>query len=152
MILPFIAFFAVLYHSNKKEVVAQGRFIGNLLLFFAPFFLTGIPYYLKNWLITGNPFYPYLFGLFGGVGLDQKISYMLEGMTMYAGMGRGPLDYLLLPVNLSFFADWDLLHFDGVIGPIFLLTIPLLFIVRPIPSVLRNALVFSALLFLFWAS
>lgn len=152
LILPFIAFFAILYSLQKRGDDQQGGLNRNMLLFAVPFLLTGAPYYLKNWVMTGNPFYPYLYGLFGGVGLDSKISYMLEGMTMYAGMGRGILDYLMLPFNLSFLADWDLFRFDGVIGPIFLLTLPLLVWLRPIPSVLKSLLVFSAVLFLFWAS
>lgn len=152
LILPFIAFLAVLWGLHKQGETTGRKLLRSLSLFAVPFFLTGAPYYLKSWIIGGNPFYPYLFGLFGGKGLDKNLSYLLEGMTMHVGMGKGLWDYFLLPLNLSFRAGWDLFKYDGVIGPIFLLTLPLLSLRRPWPLPLKITMIFSGIFFLFWAA
>lgn len=152
LILPFIGFLAVLRVLQQRGEITGKKLVRSLLLFFLPLMLTGAPYYLKSWVITGNPFYPYLFGLFGGAGLDKHLSYLLEGMTMYVGMGKGLLDYLFLPFNLSLRSDWGLFLFDGIIGPVFLLTLPLLVLRRPWPDPLKSIMIFSGLFFLFWAA
>lgn len=123
----------------------------DLFLYGAVTTALGSPFYLKNWFFTGNPFYPFFFGVFGGRGLDADQARLLDLFVQNFGMGRRWIDYLLLPWNLSFRAAFDSVAFDGVIGPVFLFTLP--FAV----GLYRNAaalsiLIFSFVSFLFWAS
>jgi hypothetical protein len=67
-------------------------------------------------------------------------------------MGRNLLDYLLLPWNLSLRAKMDSPEFDGILGPIFLLTLPFLAALRRWDTPLRMILTYALLTFLFWAS
>jgi hypothetical protein len=67
-------------------------------------------------------------------------------------MGRNLLDYLLLPWNLSLRAKMDSIEFDGILGPIFLLTLPFLAALRRWETPVRVVLVYALLTFMFWAS
>ena len=67
-------------------------------------------------------------------------------------MGRVLLDYLLLPWNVSLRAKMDSPQFDGILGPIFLLTLPFLAGLRRWETPVRVILVYALLTFLFWAS
>jgi hypothetical protein len=83
------------------------------------------PWYLKNWLFTGNPVYPFLFG-------GQQ--WDLLRATWYARPGTGiGLDFIALltmPI-VTTLGYRDTNFVDGRIGPLILLLLPLLFIRRP---------------------
>ncbi len=55
------------------------------------------PWYLKNWLLSGNPIYPLVFG---GPGWDRSRLDALMQFLYSFGSQRGPLDYLLLPLRV----------------------------------------------------
>ncbi len=102
----------------------------RLALYAAAAFIAGSPFYLKNWIVMGNPFYPFFYGIFGGRGWDGDQARLYDLFIQNLGMGRNLLDYLLLPWNLSLRAKMDSPQFDGILGPIFLLTLPFLAGVR----------------------
>jgi hypothetical protein len=103
----------------------------RLGLYVAPVLIAGSPFYLKNWIVTGNPFYPFFYGIFGGRGWDGDQARLYDLLIQNLGMGRSLPDYLLLPWNLSIRAKMDSPEFDGILGPIFLLTLPFLAALRP---------------------
>jgi len=73
------------------------------------------PFYLRNLIERGNPFFPVANDLFGGKGWDawQTMAYSIT-LENY-GQGRSPLDYLLLPFRL--FSTTDLrMGFEGSLG------------------------------------
>jgi len=151
LLLPFLGVLGVPWGSRRRGD-ADRQAVRSLALCAVPFFLAGAPFYLKNLVLTGNPFYPFLYGLFGGKGWEPGQAQLYDAFVEHLGMGRGWLDHLLLPWNLSVRAEMDSPRFDGVLGPVFLLTMPLLALARR-PSVpLSCALVFSLFWFLFWAS
>ena len=114
--------------------------------------IAGIPFYLKNWTVMGNPFYPFFYGIFGGRGWDPDQARLYDLFIQNLGMGRNLLDYLLLPWNLSLRAKMDSPEFDGILGPIFLLTLPFLAALRRWETPLRMMLTYALLTFFFWAS
>jgi len=59
--------------------------------------LVGSPWYLKNWLWTGNPVYPFLISPGGDVG--ERVALWLEYMNGF-GAPRTLLGYLSLPLLL----------------------------------------------------
>lgn len=59
--------------------------------------LVGIPWYLKNWFLGGNPVYPLYFG---GLEWPADRVYYLMGWLQSFGMGNNILDYLFLPWNI----------------------------------------------------
>lgn len=151
LLLPFLGVLGVLAASRRREETDR-QALENLLLYLAPVAILGTPFYLKNLVLTGNPFHPFLYGLFGGKGWDAEQAHLYDALVEDLGMGRGWLDYLMLPWNLSLRAEANSPHFDGILGPAFLFTLPFLIGVRQISAPLKAALAFSLLWFLFWTS
>ena len=140
-----ILFFA---HKNKYGVHETIR---SLIVYAVAALVVGSPFYLKNLLVTGNPFFPFLYGIFGGTGWDANQARLYDLFVQNLGMGRDLGAYLLLPWNLSFHAKMDSIAFDGVIGPVFLLILPFLAFVRRGTSLFLIS-GYSFFSFLFWAS
>ena len=69
----------------------------NLLIFGVSAGLVMGTWYIKNWLWTGNPVYPLIFG---GPGWDALESRVLNDYVGTFGTGKTWLDYLLLPFNV----------------------------------------------------
>ncbi|MCS7064961.1 MAG: glycosyltransferase family 39 protein, partial [Fimbriimonadales bacterium] len=69
----------------------------------------GAPGYLRNWLWTGNPVYPFAYELFGGKNWSREQAIAYRGDQLKFGMGREPAQLLTLPWNLTahpfYFAD-----------------------------------------------
>ena len=73
------------------KAIRYGLAFGGLAM------LVALPWYAKNWLLTGNPLYPFVFG-----GLDwdaERLGYLMAYLQSF-GVGRRFVDYLLLPWNL----------------------------------------------------
>ena len=136
--------------SRRKTETLQT--LRLLALYVAAALIAGSPFYLKSWLMTGNPFYPFFYGIFGGRGWDGDQARLYDLFIQNLGMGRNLLDYLLLPWNLSLRAKMDSPQFDGILGPIFLLTLPFLAGLRRWETPVRLLLIYVLLTFLFWAS
>lgn len=84
----------VLWRARRggwRQILANGALFGGVALAVAS------PWYVKNWLLTGNPVYPLFWG---SAGWDAaRLQLLAEHHRIY-GTGRGWLDYLLLPVHL----------------------------------------------------
>jgi 4-amino-4-deoxy-L-arabinose transferase-like glycosyltransferase len=78
-----------------------------------------------NWVTLGNPVYPMAWFLFGGKGWDEARTLSMSLYFDVYGMGRSPLDYLLLPWRLAFSGRFDSIRFDGAMGPFLLLFLAL---------------------------
>ena len=55
------------------------------------------PWYVKNFVLSGNPIYPLVFG---GPGWDCDRLAQLMSFLYGFGTGRAPIDFILLPLNL----------------------------------------------------
>jgi hypothetical protein len=76
------------------------------------------PWYIRNAIFMGNPFYPFVFG---GRYWDSFLAHWYgEAGT---GIGWNPLQLLLLPLNVTL-GNHDITFFDGRIGPLFLILAP----------------------------
>ncbi|MEM7232900.1 MAG: hypothetical protein AAF517_12025 [Planctomycetota bacterium] len=86
------------------------------------------PWYIKNWLATGNPMFPFAFSIFGGLDWDeQRAQVLAASLREWGGGDRSLFGLLLLPwdvtVGSQFFSQAG---FDGVIGVAFLIVLPVL--------------------------
>ncbi len=110
----------------RKKPAQIGR---ELLIFGAAALLPFVPWLVKNWFQTGNPFYPLLGNLFaprsaplpdtasfGGVGIFAKRA-LLYGENLWQILG--------LPLRIFFSGqDDNPQYFDGVLTPILILFLP----------------------------
>ncbi len=88
------------------------------------------PWYMRVWLKTGSPMFPFYAHIWKGSapGWDAERS-ALSGQLMrnYGGANKGIVDYLLTPLHLSLQAQPEIpAYFDGVLGISLLLGLPLL--------------------------
>lgn len=120
-----------------------------LLMFALPAGLVVAPWLIKNWLLTGNPVYPFVFG---GQFWDsyRAAAYAETG----SGIGFNPLAILRLPYDLTIGLE-DASQ-DGQTGPLFLASLPLMLFYtmgrlrHEVPQALKTLLVFALGYYLFW--
>ncbi len=91
---------AVVYVGFTKRkmlrcVVQQAVLVSVIALALA------LPWYLKSYIQTGNPIFPFGYSLFGGKYWTNHVNtrFLLQQFS-FMGIGRTPLDYLLLPLRL----------------------------------------------------
>lgn len=111
------------------------------------FFLA--PWWARNFHYTGNPVAPFFMQVFGGeegINWDSRRAALQFQYYQSFGMGRGLLDFLLLPVNLTFFSETHSLKFDGAIGVLYFSLIPGLFWLRRGPAPAARQVVHLAVL------
>jgi hypothetical protein len=87
------------------------RFIGSS-------FIVAFPWYVRNWVWTGNPVYPFIFG---GPFWDSFRSQVYSGAGTGIGLNMRALLFLPLTVTLGY---RDANFFDGNLGPSFLVFLP----------------------------
>ncbi len=119
-------------------LLCPGRRFRNLFLFVtASAFIAG-GWYLRSWVIAGNPVYPFFSEIFGqGFSFDAGAG---------VGMGNGVVDFLKFGWNLSMHPG----AFGGeILGPLFLLFLPLLLLFMKKPGSRAFYLSFFSVLYIF---
>ncbi len=153
VIVGFIVYFATRY---PQFAARHSPFaIRAVAVFALPALLVAAPWYLKNWVFTGNPVYPFLFDVFGGAQWDS----FRAGWYAAAGTGVGwqPGTLAALPWLLTL-GTRDANYWDGRTGPLLLLFLPLViwaglsrrFAGRPVPAAAKILLVFALAHYLVW--
>ncbi len=97
--------------------------------------LVASPWLIKNWIVTGNPIYPFLFG---GVAWNETRAAWLTWVDR--GYSRNLLDYLALPWLATVLGRSHSAAFDATIGPLLLCLTPLVLLVRRWPRAVRYGL------------
>jgi hypothetical protein len=116
--IKYVGLIAAVVLAATSAVVLARRLNGRLALTFClPAIAVALPWYVKNALLTGNPFYPFVFG-----GLNAAAAGELSATTQTFGYGHGLVDFLLLPARLLAAAK----PFDGgqYLSPLFLIFAP----------------------------
>lgn len=114
--------------------------------------VVGTPWYIKTYVYTGNPVYPYFYEIFGGRNWTAENARIYREAQLAFGMGREPYQLLMSPFNLTFYWNrfFDPLPFVGSPGFVYLAgLIPLLF-VRRLPDVGRWWVLFSLVSLVLW--
>jgi hypothetical protein len=111
--------------------------------------LLASPWYVRNWVASGNPVFPELYGVFGAPAdrWDKITDRGLEAFQAHFGRDRTPWNLLTLPWDLTVHAA----RYGGAVGPLFLLVLPGL-ARRKRPPAVGWLLAFAALYFALWAS
>ncbi len=124
-----LLFFLFVWVSVEQTERGFGKILSNCLLFVAVGALPFLPWLAKNWLQTGNPFFPLLGGFFPGkIGVEgDNASYVSLGVFAKRQLlyGESWWQIVALPLRLFFFGrDDDPQYFDGVLGPSLILLLP----------------------------
>lgn len=78
-----------------------GRGFQSALLVGGIALLVGSPWYIKSFVYTGNPVYPFLYNIFGGKYWSESAAQAYSGAQSVFGMGRSIKSLLLLPWNMT---------------------------------------------------
>ncbi len=117
------------------------------------------PWYVKSYLWTGNPVYPFFYELFDGRYWTAERARLYTNAQHAFGLGRSPLAFLALPWNLTMRARW---FFDQpqvlrpfnlyvfAFGPLLLCLLPTLLLTGPVGAAGRLALLFGLFFGAIW--
>jgi len=137
-LVPLAALLFILWWGRRE----LGATLLRCLVFGGPAVLTALPWYARNWIWTGNPFYPFVFG---GPFWDSFRAQAYSGAGSGIGWNLGAL--LLLPLNATLGAQ-DANYYDGRIGPFLLILLPVglwtLWTARRETPARRSALILTA--------
>lgn len=134
---------------SRRPRGAPGRARRVAVALGIPTLLMAAPWWLKSYLDTGNPVYPFLYDVFGGREWSAELSRQLREYLHGIGMGRGWRDYLLLPFRVAWSGGPGYQRFDGRLGEAWLLLVPLALLVRSAAA--RAYLLCAGLYFGLWA-
>jgi 4-amino-4-deoxy-L-arabinose transferase-like glycosyltransferase len=153
-VTPLIIVGFILWYSVRQASHPTLRpILTNLAAFALPALLVALPWYLKNWLFTGNPIYPFLYNIFGGQFWDSfRADWYAAAGT---GIGWRPGTLLTLPWLLTLGIK-DMNYWDGRTGPLLLLFLPVIiwagfFRQKERPPVVGWLLLYVLVHYLFWA-
>jgi hypothetical protein len=148
--------------SRESRVTAReaggGRLV-PLLGFVAIALVVAAPWYVKTYLWTGNPVYPFFYEVFGGRYWTAARAAEYSAAQQAFGLGGGPLRFLALPWNLTmrpqaFFDQPGALRIFSVLvtvfGPLLLAFVPVLLLAGPVGRPGRLALWFALLYTALW--
>ncbi len=110
--------------AAPEDTPGHGR-LGAALAALAGAVAIGCPWYLRTWVRTGSPVFPFFAHVWpgGAPGWDLERSTMLHVFNaLYGGADKGPLDYLLTPLSLSLTGQREVAaSYEGVLGVSFLI-------------------------------
>jgi hypothetical protein len=114
--------------------------------------LVGLPMYIRNWIVMGNPVYPFLYDWFNGRYWDtyRAVSYAEAG----TGIGFDPIAILRLPYDVIL--GYKDVTQDVQLGPLVLAFLPLLLLVglsrwrKRTPPAVATLLLFALAQYGFW--
>jgi len=134
-ILNMILMLSVVWDKHKQTAA-----LWYGILFFVITAFTASPWYLKNYLQTGNPFYPLFGGFFKSlhyhpiveatsrqtIEKSQQISFFKMREVMY---GESFWETLLIPIRMFFQGkDNSYQYFQGVLNPVLIIFSPFIFL------------------------
>lgn len=134
-ILSMLLMLSVVRDSHKQTAA-----LGYGLLFFIITAFVASPWYLKNYIQTGNPFYPLFGGFFKAlnhqpvqgaayqhaVEKTRHVGFFKMRQVMY---GESVWDTLLIPIRMFFQGkDNSYQYFQGVLNPILIIFSPFVFL------------------------
>ncbi|MBN1586791.1 MAG: glycosyltransferase family 39 protein [Candidatus Omnitrophica bacterium] len=133
--------------NERKSFKETFKLLG---LFLLPALVLGAPWYLKNLAFTGNPIMPFLYSVFGGPDWDAERAALFAQFLRTYGFGTRVPDLLLLPWRLSAYGTEGIAHFDGWIGPGYLLMTPALLGIGRVARPIRFVALYAGLSFALW--
>ncbi|CAI2719111.1 ArnT family glycosyltransferase [Nitrospina watsonii] len=106
---------------------SAARALGEVAVFTLTALVFMAPWWARNLHYAGNPFVPLFMQMLGGqeqINWDPTRAMLMDRYVHMFGMGRGIVDFLLLPYNLTFHSEPHSLRFDGRLGLVYFLLIP----------------------------
>lgn len=146
--LPVIFVFITykLLFKEKKNIFRYALFIG---FYFTICFLLASPWYIKSYVYTDNPIWPFGYSIFGGKYLDDDVNSILTGSSYNNAIGEKSLAYYITFLWQSTMNSSQHNLTLGY-GVIFLAFIPLLIFLKKNNDVMKYLIMYSLVSFTIW--
>ncbi len=118
---PLLPAILLLMPAGKRRKLTMKEW----LLFLSPSLVTAVLWFARAWMVSGHPLFPLALPAANSAGWDAYLASRLRTWQMGMGMGRGFLDWLLLPWNVVMNGQSAYSRFDGVLSPHYLAMLPL---------------------------
>jgi hypothetical protein len=136
-IIMFLYFFAAV-----SQRINPGKVIVTFLTWCALIFIVCGVWYIRSWIILGNPIFPFASSIFGYGYPQDMVNY-----STVAGIGMGVVQYFKIPWLLTMRPD----TFGGEsIGAVFLIFLPFLVFIRNKPRFIKYVIFVSVYLYTSW--
>lgn len=147
-LLGFLTMFCLLFWYHISRVDLRRHLAKNLVIFSTIAFSFALPWYLKSYIQSGDPIFPFGFDLFHGSYWSAAIheNFMSQQLN-YMGANRTFLDYLLLPFRLLLDGSRQI---EGPISWVYLAGLPFA-LIKSKERTIKILLIFSIIYFVFWA-
>lgn len=100
LLLPLVCV-ALLPHIVGGKQLKASRAVARLFVPIVIALVVASPWYVKNLILTGNPFFPFFYEVFGGRWWNEKMAEQYRRHQLEFGTGRTPLQLILAPWNLT---------------------------------------------------
>lgn len=98
------------------------------------------PWYIKNWITTGNPFFPAFYAFFGGDDYSAAMALRQLGDAHHRSISLASFyEFVLLPFKLL----QDPYYFGNPIGPFFIVFLPYLLLMKKWSPIVKYCLLFT---------
>ena len=129
LVTCLLLFLVFAWQQARDRQRRIGEMVSDLALFGGTILLPCMPWLVKNWSQTGNPFFPLLGSLFGAEGpsASAPAHYVSLGVLAKRELlyGESWWQIAALPLRLFFSGqDDNPRYFDGVLSPLLILLIP----------------------------
>jgi 4-amino-4-deoxy-L-arabinose transferase-like glycosyltransferase len=114
---------AVLVWDCRRRQVAFRSVARSVITLGTVAIVLPLPWYVRAWSGSGNPFFPEMYGVFGGGPATRWDIVANQGLTAFKshfGLGHGPAALARLPWDVTVHAAL----FGGSFGPLWLILIP----------------------------
>lgn len=140
----------VLFSTGRSHGWGRGFKLASMLALTA--ILVGSPWYIKSYIYTGNPVYPFMYNIFGGKYWSDATAAAYTSAQTRFGMGGGLLKLILIPWNLlvNGYKFYDTATPSGLIGMAFLGLIPIQILVNKTNKTIPRIGFIAALFILAW--
>ncbi len=112
-----------------------------------------MPWLVKNYVYTGNPFYPALYNLLGGRDMNATVYAGILADSHHPALGQAAAGLLKNLWGL-FLAGPATIHLTygsaSYLGPLLLMFLPLIFLVRGVSAAIKRLCLFAAALYVLW--
>ncbi len=136
--------------AKTRERALGGELRRLATRFALPILLLWAPWLARSAWLTGNPLYPLFHDLLGGPDWSPRLAEQLSAWHSGIGMGRSPLDTLLLPLRVMLAGGQGYDRFDGEIGSFWIVLLPLAIVFGRRQPLARRCLAAAGLYFVTW--
>jgi hypothetical protein len=111
-----------------QHITLRRKSLGPVLIWFCLGALICLPWYLRTFINTGSPVFPFFYSIFGGRDWNTDLAQTYTASQAHFGMGHGLLDLIKLPYNITVFSERFYDTPGLYVGPILLVGLPMLLV------------------------